>query len=131
MYFLKLYIMDWTPYKLYITFIFAVKISFAILAVIHYYLIHNSEDDTAFAREIIYWKERSGFIFTSSMAILTIMLFLPFNSKPIVIGNEARFLFLVFGIITLINSNWGLFFQQAKWFDEIQYVLGESRVGKR
>ena len=123
--------MDWTPYKLYITFIFAVKISFAILAVIHYYLIHNSEDDTAFAREIIYWKERSGFIFTSSMAILTIMLFLPFNSKPIVIGNEARFLFLVFGIITLINSNWGLFFQQAKWFDEIQYVLGESRVGKR
>jgi len=65
------------------------------------------------------------------MAILTIMLFLPFNSKPIVIGNEARFLFLVFGIITLINSNWGLFFQQAKWFDEIQYVLGESRVGKR
>jgi len=131
MYFLKLYIMDWTPYKLYITFIFAVKISFAILAVIHYYLIHNSEDDTAFAREIIYWKERSGFIFTSSMAILTIMLFLPFNSKPIVIGNEARFLFLVFGIITLINSNWGLFFQQAKWFDEIQYVLCESRVGKR
>jgi len=123
--------MDWTPYKLYITFIFAVKISFAILAVIHYYLIHNSEDDTAFAREIIYWKERTGFIFSSSMAILTIMLFLPFNSKPIVIGNEARFLFLVFGIITLINANWGLFFQQAKWFDELQYVLGETRFGKR
>jgi hypothetical protein len=123
--------MDWTPYKLYITFIFAVKISFAILAVIHYYLIHNSEDDTEFAREIIYWKERAGFIFTSSMAILTIMLFLPFNSKPIVIGNEARFLFLVFGIITLINSNWGLFIHQAKWFDEVQFILGETRFGKR
>jgi len=116
---------------MFITFIFAVKISFAILAVIHYYLIHNSEDDTAFAREIIYWKERTGFVFSSSMAILTIMLFLPFNSKPIVIGNEARFLFLVFGIITLINANWGLFFQQAKWFDELQYVLGETRFGKR
>ena len=88
--------MDWSLYYIFITFIFAVKISFAILAVIHYYLIHNSEDDTAFAREIIYWKERAGFIFSSSMAILTIMLFLPFNSKPIVIGNEARFLFLVF-----------------------------------
>jgi hypothetical protein len=123
--------MDWTPYKLYITFIFAVKISFAILAVIHYYLIHNSEDDTAFAREIIYWKERSGFIFSSSMAILTIMLFLPFNSKPIVIGNEARFLFLVFGVVTLINANWGLFFYQAKWFDEVQFILGENRISNR
>ena len=123
--------MDWTPYKLYITFIFAVKISFAILAVIHYYLIHNSEDDTEFAREIIYWKERAGFVFSISMAILTIMIFHPFSTKPIVIGNEARFLFLVFGIITLINSNWGLFFQQAKWFDEVQFILSESRVGKR
>jgi ABC-type sugar transport system permease subunit len=65
------------------------------------------------------------------MAILTIMIFHPFSTKPIVIGNEARFLFLVFGIITLINSNWGLFFQQAKWFDELQYVLGETRFGKR
>ena len=123
--------MDWTPYKLYITFIFAVKISFAILAVIHYYLIHNSEDDTAFARDIIYWKERTSFIFSISMAILTIMLFLPFNSKPIVIGNEARFLFLVFGAVTLINANWGLFFQQAKWFDEVQFIFGETRIGKR
>ena len=129
--FLKLYIMDWSLYYIFITFIFAVKISFAILAVIHYYLIHNSEDDTEFAREIIYWKERVGFIFSISMAILTIMLFIPFNSKPIVIGNEARFLFLVFGIITLINSNWGLFFQQAKWFDEVQYILGENRMSNR
>ena len=123
--------MDWSLYYMFITFIFAVKISFAILAVIHYYLIHNSEDDTEFAREIIYWKERAGFIFTSSMAILTIMLFLPFNSKPIVIGNEARFLFLVFGAVTLINSNWGLFFQQAKWFDEVQYIFGENRMSNR
>ena len=122
--------MDWSLYYMFITFIFAVKISFAILAVIHYYLIHNSEDDTEFAREIIYWKERTSFIFSSCMALLTIMIFHPFSTKPIVIGNEARFLFLVFGIITLINSNWGLFFHQAKWFDEVQYVLGESRIGK-
>ena len=123
--------MDWSLYYMFITFIFAVKISFAILAVIHYYLIHNSEDDTAFAREIIYWKERAGFVFSSSMAILTIMLFLPFNSKPIVIGNEARFLFLVFGVVTLINANWGLFFYQAKWFDEVQYIFGENRMSNR
>ena len=123
--------MDWSLYYIFITFIFAVKISFAILAVIHYYLIHNSEDDTEFAREIIYWKERVGFIFSISMAILTIMLFIPFNSKPIVIGNEARFLFLVFGAVTLINANWGLFIHQAKWFDEVQFILGESRFGKR
>ena len=123
--------MDWSLYYIFITFIFAVKISFAILAVIHYYLIHNSEDDTEFAREIIYWKERAGFVFSSTMAILTIMLFLPFNSKPIIIGNEARFLFLVFGAVTLINANWGLFIHQAKWFDEVQFILSESRVGKR
>lgn len=111
----------------FITFVFTIKVLFIILAIIHYYLVHKGKENTEFAENVVYWKERCHFIFISSMSILTIVIFRPFNGvKPIVVDGETRFLFFVFGIISLIGANWAIFFQQAKWFSMLQDVLGNN-----
>jgi len=118
----------WTSYNYFITFVFTIKVLFIILAIIHYYLVHKGKENTEFAKNVIYWKERCHFIFITSMSMLTIVLFRPFNSvKPIVVDGETRFLFFVFGIIALIDSNWSIFFQQAKWFSILQRILAEQK----
>jgi len=119
----------WTSYNYFIAFVFAIKILFIILAIIHYYLVRKGKENTEFAENIVYWKERCHFIFIASMSILTIMIFRPFNVKPILLDKESRFLFLVFGIITLIDANWSIFFQQAKWFSLLQSILGNANGG--
>jgi len=113
----------------FISFIFTIKILFIIFAIIHYYLIITHKPDNAFSQNIVYWKERLEFIFMISMAILTVVLFRPFNTKPIMIGAEERFLFFVYGIITFITSRWSAFVHQAKWFSTLQYVLGRTNIG--
>ena len=111
----------------FVLFVFIIKILFVILAAIHFYLMHSSKNiNSEFAQNVVYWKERLEFIFIISMAFLTVYIFRPYNSAPIVIGNEARFLFFVFGIIIFITAHWGLFIQKARWFSILQYVLGRS-----
>jgi hypothetical protein len=112
----------------FISFIFIIKILFIIFASIHYYLIITHSHNTSLSQNIVYWKERLEFIFMVSMAILTIVLFRPFNNKPIMIGTEERFLFFVYGIITFITARWSAFVHQAKWFTTLQYALGRSNI---
>jgi len=111
----------------FVLFIFIVKILFVLFAIIHFYLMHTGKNmNSEFAQSIVYWKERLEFIFMISMAILTVYIFRPFNSSPITIGTEARFLFFVFGIIVFITAHWSIFIQKAKWFSILQYVLGRN-----
>ena len=115
-----------TSYNYFITFVFIIKVLFIILAIIHYYLVHKGKENTEFAENVIYWKERCHFIFIVSMSILMIVIFRPFNIKPIVLDRESIFLFFVFGTITLIDANWSIFFQQTKWFSILQRILGNN-----
>jgi|LakMenEpi03Aug12_release.lakeMendotaPanAssembly.Ray.scaffolds.fasta_scaffold637799_1 hypothetical protein len=111
----------------FIIFVFIVKILFVVLAAIHFYLMHTGKNmNNDFAKGVVYWKERLEFIFMISMAFLTVYIFRPYNSAPITIGTEARFLFFVFGIIVFITAHWSIFIQKAKWFSILQYVLGRN-----
>jgi hypothetical protein len=97
------------------------------LAITHLYLKSKGQQDTDLDKNIVYWKERLEFIFIFLMAILLIYLFNPRRSKPAFINNEMKLLFYLFGFILLITSDWSIFITEAKWFKEMQQVVGERR----
>ena len=115
-------------YYPFIYFIFTIKILFIIFAIIHYYLIYTHNNNTIFAKNIIYWKERLEFIFIISMSILTISLFRPYNNISIMIDYNERLLFFIYGIITCITARWNIFIHQSRWFSILQHVLGRNDV---
>jgi len=111
-------------YVFFVSFIFFVKIMYIIFAIINYYLIQTNQNNSEFGAKIDYWRERCEFIFMFCMAMLTIYIFRPFNSKPIIIDNNVRFLFFVHGILLLIKARWDIFFKQSRWFSRLQFVFG-------
>jgi hypothetical protein len=69
------------------------------------------------AANLLYWKERTEFIFIICMAILLIYYFKPGTSKPL--NRETGLLFFLFGWILIITAKWNIFFTQAKWYSNI------------
>jgi len=110
----------------YIYFIILVKVAFILLAITHIYLKTKGKNESL-DKTITYWKERLEFIFIFLMAILLIYLFNPRRSKPIVINSEMKILLYLFGFILLITADWSIFITEAKWFKDIQQVVGERR----
>lgn len=103
------------PY--FIFFIIAVKISFAIAYVGHIVLSHTETflDDFIGEETLLYWKERSEFIFVICMSSLLIYHFLP-GSDDMVVGNETKALFLYLGILLLFTAKWTLFLDEESAF---------------
>ena len=112
----------------FIFFIVVIKIVFLFSAVGHVILTHLPKSmginmDLTDAK-LLYWKERTEFIFIASMSILLIYHFRPGHLKPI--PPESALLFFLFGWILLITAKWDLFFTEAKWLssaDEIEEVV--------
>jgi hypothetical protein len=104
---------------IFIYFIIAIKIIFGLSAVGHIILTHipNETLEKKYDDKLVYWKERTEFVFVASMAILLIYHFKPGKNKPI--GNETSILFFLFGWITLITAKWGLFFSEAPWYKKL------------
>ena len=115
---------------MFILFIFTVKILFVLLAAIHLFKILGKKKGTKMDETIVYWKDRLEFIFIVSMAILAMILFNPFNKKPIIMDSHSQFLFFVFGIIIFISADWNTFMglpkkgNQSKWIKQAQYLVG-------
>lgn len=107
-------------YNSLIYFIIFVKVIFIILSFLYLYYERKGHVNTC--QEIGYWRSRSEFIFTASMALLLIYLFYP--GKKIVIDDEARMLLYLFGWVILITADWGQFISQSKWFTYIQGIVG-------
>jgi hypothetical protein len=103
------------PY--FILFIIVVKISFAIAYFGHIILSHTETilDDLIEEETLLYWKERSEFIFVICMSSLLIYHFLP-GSDNMVVGNETKALFLYLGILLLFTAKWTLFFDEESAF---------------
>lgn len=108
----------------YILLIFFVKICFIILSVIHIYLKVKGKTNSNVDNNIIYWKDRLEFIFVVLMSFLLIYIFNPKNNKSYLINYETKLLFYLFGFILLITAKWSNFIEEAKWFQQIQYILG-------
>ena len=104
----------------FVFFIIFIKIVFVISAVGHLILSHLSigqKLDSA----LVYWKERTEFIFIISMSILLIYTFRINHEKPI--NKETALLFYLFGWILLITAKWGIFVKEANWYKVISQQL--------
>ena len=102
-----------------IFFIILVKIVFIISAIGHKYFSHSTiKQAKNIDDKLIYFKERTEFVFIISMSILLIYHFNPrFSKKPI--NSETSLLFFLFGWILIITAKWGLFITEAPWYKEI------------
>jgi hypothetical protein len=88
------------------------------------YLRYKKQEKTDLYIWSLYWKKRLEFIFVVSMALLCIILFNPFNKKPLVIDSHVRLLLFIYGIIVLITSQWEDFYSNLPpWFKRFQFVV--------
>ena len=74
-------------------------------------------------KQVLFWRERTEFIFTSLMAILLIYLFNPIKNKMFMINNETKLLLYLFGIVLIITADWKTFFKESNIFKKIQFVV--------
>ena len=85
-----------TSLDYFVFFIILIKIVFIISAIGHLFLSHSTSDKAAkLDPKLVYWKERTEFIFTISIAILLIYHFNPLFSKKY-IDSETSLLFFLF-----------------------------------
>ena len=108
-----------TTFDYFIFFIVLIKIIFVLSAIGHLILSFskNSKLQQNLDPKLMYWKERTEFIFIASMAVLLIYHFKPGHSKPI--EKEAALLFFLFGWVLLFTAKWDLFFTESKWYKKI------------
>ena len=108
---------------IFIFFIILVKIVFIISAIGHVFLSHSTNSKAKnIDPKLLYWKERTEFVFIVSMAILLIYHFNPrFAKKPI--GEETSILFFLFGWILIFTSKWSLFVHEAPWYAKFVSLL--------
>ena len=113
-----------SPIDLLVLFIIFIKIVFIITAFGHIILSHiikKDDPDRSSKQEkdkkLVYWHERSEFIFTICMAILLIYYFNPRSMKPLT--KETSLLFYLFGWILIITAKWNIFITSAKWYSAI------------
>ena len=107
----------------FVFFIILVKIVFVISAIGTVVLSHStSAKAEKIDPKLLYWKERTEFVFTICMAILLVYHFNPcFTKKPI--DEETSTLFFLFGLILIITAKWSLFIHEASWYTKIANML--------
>lgn len=112
-----------TSLDFFIFFIILIKIVFIISAIGHLILSHSTNAKAEkLDPKLVYWKERTEFIFIISMAILLIYHFHPrLSKKPI--GEETALLFFLFGWILIFTAKWSLFVTEAPWYKQIVSLL--------
>jgi len=107
----------------FVLFIIFIKLVFGASIVIHFLLAHshNMGLQKKFDPKIVYWKERTEFIFIVSMSILLLYYFRP--NKEHTINKETSFLFYLFGWVLLFTAKWGMFIKEAPWFKVFSNAL--------
>jgi hypothetical protein len=104
-------------------FIILIKVIFVGAAIGHLILSHLDNDKAQkLDPKLMYWKERTEFVFIISMSILLIYQFHPLLSKK-PINDESALLFFLFGWILLFTAKWSLFIKEAPWYERIAQSL--------
>ena len=100
-------------------FIILIKIIFVGSAVGHLIFSHFYNEKTQLLDyKLLYWKERTEFVFIISMSILLIYQFHPLLSKKH-LDQETSFLFFLFGWVLFFTAQWILFIKEAHWYEKI------------
>lgn len=115
-----------TTLDYFIFFIVLIKIVFILSAIGHLVLkfSHNDKAKEEADPKLIYWKERTEFIFIVSMSLLLIYHFRPSHVSKVPISEETALLFFLFGWILLFTSKWSLFFKETKWLKWLKSLGG-------
>jgi len=113
-------------YDTYVTFIFLIKIGFAIMAITHIYLKAKGQEKSDLDKKILYWKERFEFIFIALMSILLIYLFNPRVDRSVLVDSETKVLLYLFGFILLLTAKWDIFIKETRLFKNISSSLGNE-----
>ena len=120
----------------YIFFVFFIKITFAILAIINLYLkrkisVEEKEKNKSdkikkqleTQQKIENLKIHMELLFKFLMALLIIYIFNPQENRIHLINYEAKFLFFIFGIILIVTADWKQIFKESQIFIDIQNIL--------
>jgi len=107
----------------FVTFLFIVKILFAILAVVHIYLKRKGKEDSKISEFVTFWKERLEFVFIIGVSLLLMIFFFPGRKIQMEPTFEMRFLFFVYGIIILINVDWKIFIGESPVLEIVQKIV--------
>jgi hypothetical protein len=100
-------------------FIILIKIIFVGAAVGHLFFSHFYNEKTQLLdHKLLYWKERTEFVFIISMSILLIYQFHPLLSKKH-LDDETSLLFFLFGWVLFLTAQWSLFIKEAHWYERI------------
>ena len=102
-----------TGLDFYVLFLIIIKCIFVGAALGHLVLAHTDTSFDKYDAQLVYWKERTEFIFVVCMSLLLIYYFRPGHMKPI--DRETSLLFFLFGWILIITAKWSDFFASAKW----------------
>ena len=112
-----------TNLDLFIIFIILIKIIFVFSAIGHLILSHSTNPNAAnLDPKLLYWKERTEFIFIISMSILLIYHFNPHFSKTPV-SEETEFLFFLFGLILIFTAKWSLFIKESPLYKKFVSIF--------
>jgi hypothetical protein len=104
-------------------FIILIKVIFLGAAIGHLILSHlYNEKAQKLDPKLVYWKERTEFVFIISMSILLIYQFHPLLSKK-PLDQETSLLFFLFGWILIFTAKWSLFIKEAHWYKQIARSL--------
>ena len=107
-----------TRLDIYVVFLIIIKSIFVVAALGHVVLTHTDTGFDKYDTKLVYWKERTEFIFIVSMSILLIYYFHPFiKSGPM--SSETKLLFFLFGWILIVTAKWKIFVTEAPWFEKI------------
>ena len=111
---------------IFLYFIIFIKLVFSLTYFLHIYFSKvnpNSQKGQEIDPTILFWKERTEFIFIASMSALMIYIFNPWKTEPLVFNNEMKVLFYVLGWVLLVTANWAIFFKESPIIMEIQQAL--------
>ena len=105
-------------YTIYVSFIFFIKILYLIFTGLTIYYTYKKNNNLV--KIFTFWKHHIEFIFVALMSALLVILFNPFFNGFYLIDNETKLLLFIYGIIILINAQWGLFFKESNIFKIIK-----------
>ena len=107
-----------TGLDFYVLFLIIIKCVFVAAALGHLVLAHTDTSFDKYDANLIYWKERTEFIFIVSMSVLLIYYVHPIiKAGPM--SEETKLLFFLFGWILLVTAKWKMFITEAPWFQKI------------
>ena len=107
-----------TKLDYFVVFLIIIKCIFVAAALGHLVLSHTNTSFNKYDTALLYWKERTEFIFIVSMSILLIYYFHPIiKSEPM--SGETKLLFFLFGWVLIVTAKWKIFITEAPWFEKI------------